>query len=385
MPTADELLGAGVALRLAEVMGRAVPGNGFAATSASVAELGPLSLRQRSDLLKDALLSDLPGSAAALDAAIRSALSDAAFTGWMIWPVTEAVTSRALEARTGFEGGSRGGSGSGSSADADSTFDAAMVLLADLTPRLTAEFAIRPLLEADLGRALPIIRSWSQSPNEHVRRLASEGTRAFLPWAKRVQALLAQPESTLPIITALYRDESEYVRRSVANHLNDLSRQNPDLAARVAAEWMHSPDQNTPKLVRHAMRSLIKKGHPAALALFGFAEAHGVEVSGLTLGASAVAVGGELPFTVTLTNPTAAPVKLVVDYIVHHRKANGSQTAKVFKLQALTLDALQSVTLTRRHSFKRITTRVYHSGAHAIEVQVNGSASGRSAFTLTAD
>ncbi|MEF2976019.1 DNA alkylation repair protein [Subtercola sp. YIM 133946] len=403
MPTADELLGVDVLARMIGVLERVLPGHPLAALRASAGELAPLALRQRSDLLKDALLADLPGTAAELDEIVRAALTDARFTGWMIWPVSEAVTARALE------GGGRGvgvGPGAGVNVEADTDadarfvadFDAALALLAELTPRLTGEFAIRPLLQADLGRALPIILTWTTNPDPHVRRLASEGTRAFLPWAKRVPALLAEPRATLPIIDALYRDESEYVRRSVANHLNDLSRQSPDLAAAVAGEWMLAADSNTAQVVRHGLRSLVKKGHGPTLALFGYAVEHGVTVTGPTLsgpplssdasraaGLVEVAVGGELPFTVTLENTADAPATLVIDYVVHHRKANGSQTAKVFKLATTTLRPGQTLTYTRRHSFKRITTRVYHPGEHAIEVQVNGVPSGRTPFLLVAD
>ncbi|UFS58472.1 hypothetical protein [Subtercola endophyticus] len=521
MPTADELLGPDVLSRLIDVLDGVRPGHPFAALESCRPALAadaptPLALRERSDLLKDALLADVPGSAAEFDAVVRGAMGDARFTGWMIWPITEAVTARTLEsrapaasgapgaaghgpsraARTGNQGstgnaavagpiraartGNQGSTGNaavagpiraaridakgstagdGSPLAADRDFDAALELLAALTPRLTAEFAIRPLLQADLARALPIIQSWVTSPDPHVRRLASEGTRSFLPWAKRVPALLADPYATVPIISAMYRDESDYVRRSVANHLNDLSRQSPDLAAQVAAEWMLAPDENTARVVRHGLRSLVKKGHGPTLALFGFDPQHGVTVVGPVLGVvvdgagagavvdgagagavvdgagagagidgagadggaaggavasraaasrtaaegashdiagggtaeparvgvAEVAIGGELPFSVTLENTTATPATLVIDYIVQHRKANGTQTAKVFKLATTTLAPGERVSYARRHSFRRITTRVYHPGEHALEVQVNGVASGRVPFVLLAD
>ncbi|GAA0990320.1 DNA alkylation repair protein [Subtercola frigoramans] len=390
MPTADELLGPGVLTSLIDVLESVRPGHPFSALRACAGSLPALSLRERSDLLKDAILVDLPGTAAELDGVIHTALKSPRFTGWMIWPVSEAVSTRALEAgrrveaRSGVEEGAGSTTGANTSFDEDpgSAFDAALALLAELTPRLTAEFAIRPLLRADLPRALPHVQAWTAHPDEHVRRLASEGTRAFLPWATRVPGLLERPESTVPIIHALYRDESEYVRRSVANHLNDLSRQNPDLAASIAAEWMLAADANTARLVKHGLRSLVKKGHPATLALFGFDPGHGVSVSGPALGAYTVAVGDELPFSVRLQNPTAKPARLVIDYVVHHRKANGTQTAKVFKLTTMVLQPGASVELSRRHSFKRITTRVYHPGVHSIEVQLNGKASGRVDFEL---
>ena len=327
--------------------------------------LRSLGLRARSDLLRDALLADLPGSYQDLDAVFRAALNDAAFSGWLIWPVTEAITTKALEDGR------------------DSVFDSALDTLAVLTPRLTSEFAIRPLLEHDLDRALRTVITWTGSPDASVRRLASEGTRPFLPWAKRVQAILEHPEGTVPVLDSLYQDDSEFVRRSVANHLNDLSRQQPELAVATATRWRERPNRNTDWVVRHGLRTLVKKGHPRALALLGFGPVPDIVVDGPTLGRRSVPIGEELSFSATLTNPADSPATLAVDYIVHHLKASGSQTAKVFKLATRTLGPGESITLHRRHSFRLITTRVYHPGEHALELQVNGIPSGRTSFDLT--
>ncbi|GAA2787651.1 DNA alkylation repair protein [Crossiella cryophila] len=364
MPTADELLGPDVAAHLLRGIARIAPGSRLPALRRAAKSLAGLSLRERSDLLKDALLADLPGDYPSLDRQFRAALGDPAFTGWLVWPVTEAVSARAL-------------------AQDPPAIAEALHLLAALTPRLTAEFAIRPLLAADLDRALPIIQTWTGDPDEHVRRLASEGTRAHLPWARKVRPILDRPECTIPILDALYRDESEYVRRSVANHLNDLSRAEGDLVVATAARWLAEPDEHTPRLVRHALRTLIKKGHPEALALLGFAPAAGVIVHGPELAGRTVAIGAELPFEVRLENTGANPATLAVDYVVHHLKANGKRTPKVFKLTTCVLAPGERITFSRRHSFKVISTRVYYPGEHEIEVQVNGAASGRTAFRLT--
>jgi 3-methyladenine DNA glycosylase AlkC len=200
-----------------------------------------------------------------------------------VWPVGETVTTLALA------DGSTG------------AFDDALALMAELTPRLTSEFPIRRLLEADLGRALPLVLTWTRHPDEHVRRLASEGTRAYLPWAIRVRALLADPAATMPIIDALYRDPSEYVRRSVANHLNDLNRHAPELVVATAARWLADPAPTTPSVVRRGLRTLIKKGYPAALALLGFASVD-VAVSAPEIDAAAVDLPGELGFSFSVTN-----------------------------------------------------------------------------------
>lgn len=365
MPTADELLNAASVNGLARVLTKAAPGLGLTAVRRSAKELDDKSLRERSDFVRDALLSDLPADYDNFDTIVRATLPDPKFSGWMIWPVTETASRLALD-----DGG-------------PAAFDAALALLADLTPRLTAEFGIRPLLEADLDRALAIVLSWTTHPDDHVRRLASEGTRPLLPWAKRVRAIVARPTSTVPILHALYRDESEYVRRSVANHLNDISRGDPDLAASVAAQWLAGePTPQTQQLVRHGLRTLIKKGHPQALALLGFAPAAGLTVDGPTLAADSVAVGRTLEFSCTLTNTGPEPARLAIDYVIHHRKANGTLTPKVFKLTTKTLAPGEDVRLTRAHSFKIITTRVYHPGGHTIELQVNGESFGKVPFDL---
>lgn len=354
MPFADELLGAPAARTLTSSLQNAAPGNPFAAVADASERLDGLALRERADLLRDALLTDVPGRYATLAGIIRDAReASPAFAGWLIWPVTSAVAARAVE-----EG-------------SPEAFDDAMLLLAELTDRLTAEFAIRTLLRDDLSRALPIILDWTRSDNEHVRRLASEGTRPYLPWAVRVQEIVAQPGSTVPILDALYRDDSEYVRRSVANHLNDLSRDNADLVVEVANRWLAEPDESTPALVRHALRTLVKRGHPGALTALGFGPAT-TEVDGFAVDSSTVPFGGAVRFVATVRNTGAEQAKLAIDYVVHHQKANGSQTTKTFKLLTKELAPGEHVLLAREHSFRAISTRRYYPGAHAISLQVNG-------------
>jgi 3-methyladenine DNA glycosylase AlkC len=365
MPFADELIGPHTANALVRAIHAAVPDNPLTNLQAATTQLGPLALRERSDLLRDALLADLPGDYESFVGAIRRAQhGDALFSGWLIWPVTGAVATQAIAANT------------------DAAFDDAMQLLADLTSRLTAEFAIRALLDHDLDRALAIVQTWTASDNVDVRRLASEGTRAFLPWSTRVQGLLAHPRATLPIIGALYRDPSEYVRRSVANHLNDLSRQHPEIVVETARDWLANPDENTPRLVSHALRTLVKRGDTNALALLGFTPVESITVDGPTLDSTTVPFGGTLRFDLAVTNTGSVPARLAIDYIVHHSKANGTQTGKTFKLTTTTLAPGERLGRSREHSFRAITTRRYYPGLHAIEVQVNGVVLGRAEFEL---
>ena len=365
MPFADELIGIHTANALVRAIHVAAPASAVNNLQRASTALSSLSLRERSDLLRDALLADLPGSYDSFAGTIRAARDGIPlFSGWLIWPVTSAVAAKAIAENT------------------DAAFDDALALLAELTSRLTSEFAIRALLDHNLERALATIQNWTLSDDADVRRLASEGTRAFLPWSTRVQGLLAHPRATLPIITALYRDPSEYVRRSVANHLNDLSRQQPAIVVETARAWLADPDENTARLVSHGLRTLVKRGDPDALAVLGFTLTESIAVDGPTLDHYGVPFGGSVRFTVGVTNNGSVPARLAIDYIVHHSKANGSQTGKTFKLTTVTLAPGERLDRTRDHSFRAITTRRYYPGPHAIELQVNGVVMGRADFEL---
>ncbi|BBG02635.1 MULTISPECIES: DNA alkylation repair protein [Pseudonocardia] len=363
MPFADEMISAGTAESLTRAIGAAAPDAALPHLRGAAARLDGLALRERADLLRDALLADVPGTHADLARVVRTAAP--ALQGWMVWPVTAAVAARAVEDGT------------------TAAFDDAMDLLAELTGILTSEFAIRTLLRHDLDRALSAVATWTGSAEADVRRLASEGTRPYLPWAVRVPELARRPGVTVPVLDALYRDPSEYVRRSVANHLNDLSRDHPALVVDTAARWLAEPDANTGRLVRHGLRTLVKRGDRGALALLGFAAAEAsVQIDGPHLDRELLRVGESLGLRATVRNVGEDDVRLTVDYVVHHRKANGTRSPKVFKLTTATLRPGQSLALQRTHSFRPITTRRYHSGPHAISLQVNGVATETVEFEL---
>ena len=364
MPTADELLGASVVADLARCLEHASGRTPLAAVRESASGFDGLSLGERTRVVRDALMSDLPAEFSRCAEMIRLTLADASFAGWMIWPVTEAVAVSATQ--------------SGRKTD----FDDGMALLAELTPRLSSEFAIRTFLDANPERALEIALGWADHENEHVRRLASEGTRMRLPWGRRVKALNDNPQATVPILDALYRDESEYVRRSVANHLNDLSRADAALAVSIAKRWLGDPDAATPKVVRHALRSLVKAGDVDALALLGFAPPTEIVISDFVIDRDAVELGGDIAFGFAVRNNGGESVTVAIDYIVHHVKANGLTSPKVFKLTTRSLAPGASAKVAKRHSFKPISTRRYYAGTHSVELQINGVTQGRRSFQL---
>ncbi|GAA1654494.1 hypothetical protein [Actinoplanes couchii] len=366
MPFADELIGVRAADGLVDAIAGVVPGEPLGTLRAARDRLDGLALRERADLLRDALLADVPGNYPELARVVRAATP--AFSGWMVWPVTSAVASKAVT-----DGGTE-------------AFDDALAIMAELTGLLTAEFAVRTLLRHDLDRALTTMLGWAGSDDADVRRLASEGSRPYLPWSVRVAGILGRPGATVPILDALYRDPSDYVRRSVANHLNDLSRDHPDLVVDTAARWLSAPAATTLPLVRHGLRTLIKRGHPGALALLGFGADHEtLRVGDLTLDRDVVALGEAVEFRTTITNDGAVPARLAIDYVVHHRKANGTRTAKIFKLTTATINPGDTLAVRRKHQFRPITARRYYSGSHGIALLVNGVATPTAEFDLTVD
>lgn len=360
--TMDELLNRDVITQLASLL-EGAGSKRLRTVRAAASTVDGRNLRSRVDRVRDALLTDLPTEYAAVDQLVRDAYLQPEFTGWMLWPVTEVITTRAI------------------AADQESTFDEGMAALALLTARLTAEFAIRSMIINRFDRAIAIATDWTTDTDEHVRRLASEGTRAHLPWAKGVPELIRRPDATGPIVRALAHDPSEYVRRSVANHVNDLSRKNPAVALAVVTDWAADPGPDTPAMMRHALRTMIKKADPQALSLLGFT-GDTFAVDGPTLATDRLRVGDDLIFTVSITNSGSTASRAAIDFVVHFQKANGSLAPKVFKLAIKDLAPHETVMITKRHSLRPITTRVYHPGPHALELQVNGTRHGRVDFDL---
>ena len=366
MPFADELLGAEQVAALARILTTVAPERRWDAVADHAVALGDLALGERARLVGTTVAA-AAGSLAALAPIVESALGSDEFRGWMIWPMTEAVAELAT-------------------ADGSpEAIDIGLDLMAALTPRLTAEFSIRHLLIADPERAMAAVTRWADDPDEHVRRLASEGTRPHLPWAKAIPAISADPDRTVPVLDRLYRDPSESVRRSVANHLNDISRRHPEVVVATASRWLDDPDDTTAPLVRHALRTLVKKGDPGALRVLGFGTPDDLTVTGPVLDTTEIALGDSLGFEATVTNTADDAVTVVVDFVLHLRKANGATAPKVFKLSTASLAPGETRTFRKAFPIRPITTRRYYPGEQRLEIQVNGRRHGGAPFLLTTD
>jgi 3-methyladenine DNA glycosylase AlkC len=259
-------------------------------------------------------------------------------------------------------------------------FDQSLDAMVEITKRSTSEFAVRPFLLKDPARVLNFLERLICDPNPHVRRWISEGTRPLLPWGKRIPAFVADPRPALKLITRLRKDESLYVRNSVANHLNDISKNQPDLAVETAGRWMREGFPESEWIARRALRDLVKKGHAGALKVLGFSAETRTTLQNLTLDKTRVRVGEKLNFSFELTG--AAREKLVVDYAVHYQLANDRLGRKVYKLASMDVRPGQTLFLSKTHAFRPITTRVYYPGDHAVEILVNGKSLGKTTFSL---
>ncbi|NUM43255.1 MAG: DNA alkylation repair protein [Anaerolineales bacterium] len=251
------------------------------------------------------------------------------------------------------------------------------------TQFMSAEFAIRPFLLRDLDRTMAQMLAWAHHPHEDVRRLATEGCRPRLPWGMAIPALKADPARILPILEILKDDPSETVRRSVANNLNDISKDHPALVVSTLQRWQTDREEIR-ALTRHALRTLIKQGDPGALALLGHADEVAVAVQNLRVSPVQVPLEGKVTFSFEIVSLANVAQDLIIDYVVYLQRANGKQTPKVFKLSKRTLQPGETIQFTRTHSFRPITTRRYYPGPHAIEPQVNGKTFGRVEFALIA-
>lgn len=245
----------------------------------------------------------------------------------------------------------------------------------------SGEFAIREFLKADLPRTLGVMRTWADDPNEHVRRLASEGSRPRLPWSFRLEAIVRDPDLTAPILAKLIDDPSLYVRKSIANHLNDISKDHPDWLL----GWLRTRDLTRPHarwIANRAVRTLVKRGHPEALALIGATGEAELKVAAFTVKPKHVKLGQPVELAFKATSAATAKQHVVIDYAVHYVKSTGRASAKVFKWKSVDLEAGEAVSLVRMHRIQDFTTRKHYPGRHTVDLIANGAAIAQSTFEL---
>ncbi len=258
--------------------------------------------------------------------------------------------------------------------------DRALDLLYAATQRFSMEFYVRPFLNRWPEHTLARLSDWARDGNYHVRRLVSEGTRPRLPWAR---AVTLSTDQTLPLLDQLHADQTRYVTRSVANHLNDIAKKEPALVVRRLAHWAEEGQQETREMAwmtRHALRVLVKNGDAGALDLLGYRRDVEVDAE-LTLDATQLRIGERLGVEVVLQAAQDLPV--MVDYRITFARPGGKTAQKVFKLKATALKAGVPLRLTKQHWLKGdASTFTLYPGAHAVAVQVNGRDVARALFDL---
>lgn len=260
-------------------------------------------------------------------------------------------------------------------------FDRSMKAMELLTRFSTCEFAIRPFIKKYPKETMLQMLEWTKHENEHVRRLASEGCRPRLPWGGNLPNFIENPEMILPILTYLRKDPALYVRKSVANNLNDISKDHPKLVLKMAEHWLSEGNKEVNWIVKHALRTLLKQPHPKALQLFGYADPTHILLDDFQLKYDRVPLEGDQYFTFNIKNQAKQSAKLRLEYIVHFQKKKGT-SPKVFQIAELELGANESRAYDRKQSFKELTTRKHYPGIHAIELRVNGVVKAVNEFEL---
>lgn len=330
-----------------------------------IPQLPPLELKARvavfSKAMHEHLPPEFPDAVSLLLSILRDELTndEGMFNdGWYMMPVAHFVEAYGLD-----------------------HFDASVAAMYEITKRHTAEFTIRPFITKYPDRLLPILHEWTADPSQHVRRLVSEGTRPRLPWAGRLYEFVEDPTPTLALLEKLQDDPSEYVRRSVANHLNDIAKDHPDLVVETCRRWQADASKEKRWIIRHALRSLVKQGHDGALEVLGYG-APSITLESFAISPATIQMGEVFTMDFSLKSTSDQSQNLVIDYVVHFVKANGSTSGKVFKWKTAVLPPNASLTSQKSHKIKPITTRRYYPGLHRVEMQINGRPFGTAQFQL---
>ena len=261
-------------------------------------------------------------------------------------------------------------------------FEESMRAQYELTQRFSAEFSIRAFLERHPQETLARLARWANDPNEHVRRLVSEGTRPRLPWAPRLRDFQRDPRPVIALLEKLKDDPSLYVRRSVANNLNDIGKDHPELLFETARAWMRDASPERRWVVSHALRSAVKRGEVGALEVLGYTGSAKLVVERFSVLPAVVRIGESVTVSIQMANRTRKTQSAIVDFRVHFVKANGRSSPKVFKLEAVELAPGGSIALTKKVSLAQLTTRRHYPGRHELDIVINGRAQTLGEFIL---
>lgn len=254
-------------------------------------------------------------------------------------------------------------------------YDLSMQALYEFTKGFSAEGDLRTFLEIDYKKTMFILGEWIRDPSPHVRRLVSEGTRPRLPMTGRIKRFQDNPRPVVKLLEKLKGDPELYVRRSVANNINDIAKDNPAIAIATLQKWGKSKSPDVQWVVKHAARSLIKAGHPEIMELLGATPDVKIKVGKIKIDPvqKKYAIGTSIVIKFELKSQSTKTEFLIVDYAIHYQKAHGKISRKVFKLRELSLTPGEIKHIRKKHTFKNTSGRKHYPGQHSIELQINGS------------
>ena len=249
-------------------------------------------------------------------------------------------------------------------------FDTSMKAIEFITQFITCEFAVRPFFLKYGPQMMEQMQAWSLHKSHKVRRLASEGSRPRLPWAMAIPALKKDPTPVLAILENLKKDPSESVRRSVANNLNDISKDHPGVVIQIANAWK-GHTKETDAIVRHGCRTLLKQGHPEVLILYSLVSEH-IHLSDFVLLTPTLKIGESLEFSFSILNGNAGHQKVRLEYAVYYKRQNGLLSKKVFKISEREYAPDEQAKILRKQRFVPITTRKFYPGTQQLSLIING-------------
>ena len=340
--------------KIADAVTSAYPAFNAKAFSKISKDLKDLELKPRVLLIRDSLHMNLPADYPKAVKILLKAVDNSKLSGFDLCAFTEFVQTYGLD-----------------------HFEISMKALYQLTQKFTAEFAVRPFIVKYPKETFSLLLKWSEDPSEHIRRWTSEGSRPRLPWGMKLHGSIKDPKDGIKILSNLKFDESLYVRKSIANHLNDIAKDHPDLVIQTLKVWRKGcPEKHLAKLdwiQKQALRSLIKAGYKPALKLMGYGEDALIKVGNLKLNKKKFLMNDVIAFEIEMTSTIAKAQTIAIDYVIHFQKANKKLSPKVFKLKVIELKGKETFVLKKNHPIRPVTTRKHYPGLHKIEIQINGN------------
>lgn len=321
-----------------------------------------LEMKERVIQISNALQKNLPGTyKQKIKIFIKSLKSPKkeGLEGFILWPYTYYIETHGLN-----------------------DFKTSLKGLYEITKRFTSEFGIRPFLEKNPKAIYAQFDLWVSDPNEHIRRWVSEGTRPNLPWGQKISHMNQNLKNNIKLLDKLKNDESLYVRKSVANHMNDISWIDKELTVKTLKNWNKTKTKEMDWVIRQSLRSLLKQGHPEALSLIGFNPKAKSKISKMKLSKNKIKEGDSFELSFLIESKEKTIQNLMVDYIIHFPKANGKTSTKIFKLKNLELSKDEKKLVVKKINFKKVTVRKHYKGEHKIEIQVNGKIKDQTFFNL---